>query len=255
MDVKILDGASSPDQVKIKLSSAYHPETDGVSERTNKTIIQMLHYHIERNQNGWVKALPQVRFTIMNTVNVSTGYAPFQLLQGRHPRLIPPLFDTAVDHVGKDLPDEAKLASEIIGKIETDMLEAQDNLRLAKISQAQHVNHSRSAEPCLKEGDEVLLSTLNHQREYVQRGDKRAAKFMVCFNGLFKIKTAHPDTPSYMLDLPPSMHIFPTFHISMLRPYKHNNGSLFPDHEYPKPGLIVDKDSQEGWLVDCILDH
>jgi hypothetical protein len=35
------------------MSMAYHPETDGASERLNKTINQCLHYHVERNQLGW----------------------------------------------------------------------------------------------------------------------------------------------------------------------------------------------------------
>jgi hypothetical protein len=45
---------------KIKMSSSFHPETDGASERTNKTINQLLCYHVERNQKGWVKALPLI---------------------------------------------------------------------------------------------------------------------------------------------------------------------------------------------------
>ena len=68
---------------KVKLSTAYHPQTDGASEHTNKTVNQMLHYHIERNQSGWVKALPLIRFNIMNTVNKSTRFSPFQLCMGR----------------------------------------------------------------------------------------------------------------------------------------------------------------------------
>ena len=40
--------------VKMKMSTAYHPETDGTSKRSNKTIVQMLRYHARRNQKGWV---------------------------------------------------------------------------------------------------------------------------------------------------------------------------------------------------------
>jgi hypothetical protein len=65
--------------VKLNMSSAYHPETDGSSERSNKTVAQALRYHVDRHQKGWVKALPLVRFNIMNTVNSSTGFSPFQL--------------------------------------------------------------------------------------------------------------------------------------------------------------------------------
>jgi hypothetical protein len=61
--------------VKLKMSSAYHPETDGSSERSNKTVNQMLRFHVNRNQKGWVCALPRIRFQIMNTVNPSTKFS------------------------------------------------------------------------------------------------------------------------------------------------------------------------------------
>ncbi|KAG9218260.1 hypothetical protein CCMSSC00406_0005941 [Pleurotus cornucopiae] len=50
--------------IKVKLSSSFHPQTDGSSERTNKTVIQALRYFVDRNQPGWVKALPLVRFSL-----------------------------------------------------------------------------------------------------------------------------------------------------------------------------------------------
>ena len=40
--------------VKLGMSTAFHPETDGASERTNKTVNQCLCYHVARNQKGWV---------------------------------------------------------------------------------------------------------------------------------------------------------------------------------------------------------
>jgi hypothetical protein len=39
--------------IKHKLSTVYHPQTDGASERSNKTVVQCLCFHIERNQRGW----------------------------------------------------------------------------------------------------------------------------------------------------------------------------------------------------------
>jgi hypothetical protein len=41
--------------VHLKMSTAYHPQTDGASERTNKTLNQCVRYHVERNQKGWVR--------------------------------------------------------------------------------------------------------------------------------------------------------------------------------------------------------
>ena len=77
--------------IKLKMSSTYHPETDGSSECTNKTVNQLLRYYVDHEQKDWVGRLPRVRFCIMNTVNASTGYSPFQLQQGFSSQLISPL--------------------------------------------------------------------------------------------------------------------------------------------------------------------
>src|SRR6202040_2254656 len=111
--------------VKLKMSSSYHSQTDGSSECSNKTINQSLRYHVDRSQRGWVRALPRIRFNLMNSVNVSTGFSNFQLHLGRAPRLIPPI-------VPADLPESlrsaATRAEDLISRIKTDVLEAQDNL-------------------------------------------------------------------------------------------------------------------------------
>ena len=68
--------------VKLKMSSAYHPETNSSSECTNKTVNQAIRFHVDQNQKGWVHALPHIHFCIMNTVNTLTGYLGFQLCLG-----------------------------------------------------------------------------------------------------------------------------------------------------------------------------
>ena len=105
---------------KIKMSSFYHPETDGASKRTNKTVNQMLRYHVECNQLGWVRALPLVRFNIMNTINKSTGFSPFQLRMGHSPRVIPPL----IEQENHDTAPEAERTYELIKKLEQISMEA-----------------------------------------------------------------------------------------------------------------------------------
>ena len=68
--------------VKHTYSSSYHPQSNGASEHINKTVNQCIHFHVERNQTGWAKALPLICFQIMNSVNKSTGFSPFQLRFG-----------------------------------------------------------------------------------------------------------------------------------------------------------------------------
>lgn len=240
--------------IKLKMSSSYYSEIDGALERSNKTVVQLLRYHVARNQKGWARALPQVRFDIMNTVNTSTGFTPFQLHPGRSPRLITPLFDADILETERQLGDTAQLAAEMLKHLETDVMEAQDNLQLAKMHQATYANRSRSDEIVYKVGDQVLLFTLHRRREYMQRGDHRAAKFMIRYDGPFTISAAHPEASVYKLDLPPTMKLFPSFHASLLRPYNTNDGRLFPGREHEKPGLIVGVDGEEEWPVEKLLD-
>jgi hypothetical protein len=50
--------------IRLKMSTSFHLQTDGSSERTNKTINQALRFFVDRHQKGWVNALPRVRFNL-----------------------------------------------------------------------------------------------------------------------------------------------------------------------------------------------
>ena len=71
---------------KLKMSSAYHPETDGSTERANRTVAQMLQQCINEKQTDWVSKLPAIEFAINSARSESTGFAPFVLNTGRMPR-------------------------------------------------------------------------------------------------------------------------------------------------------------------------
>ena len=71
--------------VKPKVYFGYHLQMDGSSKCTNKTINQMIHFYVGRNQKGWVQVLPTIQFCIMNTANTLTGYSGFQLHFGQSP--------------------------------------------------------------------------------------------------------------------------------------------------------------------------
>ena len=153
-------------RIKLKMSTAYHPEMDSSSERLNKTINQMLQYHIWRNQRGWVRTLPHIRFQMMNTVNAATGFTNFQLHLGRSLRIMPPI---APAILSDDLQDVGKTATVVIQCLTDDVAEAQDNLLLTKITQAHHASSTWAPEHVYKAGDFVMLSTANCRHEYKKR--------------------------------------------------------------------------------------
>jgi hypothetical protein len=144
--------------VKLKMTSAYHPETDGSSEHSNKTINQMLRYHVMRNQKGWVRALPRIRFQIMNTVNASMGFSGFQLHLGRSPRVIPPMIPETLP---EELQDAGVTATSLIEQLQDDVAQARDNLLLEKITQSHHASANRAPDPAYKVNKLVMLSTAN----------------------------------------------------------------------------------------------
>lgn len=111
--------------VKFKMSSAYHLEMDNSSQHSNKTINQLLHYHVQCNQKGWVWALPHVHFQIMSTVNASIGFSGFQLHLRWSLHVIPPILTPVLD---TELQDAAATVTTLLNKTTKDITEAHDNL-------------------------------------------------------------------------------------------------------------------------------
>jgi hypothetical protein len=239
--------------VKLRMSSSFHPETDGASERSNKTLNQALRYHVQRNQKGWVRALPKIRFDVMNSVNASTGFSGFELRLGRAARVLPPIVPDRIPEEWSSTVEAAK-ATGLLEKMEEDMEEARDNLLAAKVTQAHHANARRGAEDVFKVGEKVMLSTLHRRKQYTRKGEKRSAKFFPRFDGPYTITGTHPETSNYTLRLPPSSTMFPTFHASELKRFEANDRDLFPSWELSRPGPIVTEEGMEEYLVEEIID-
>ena len=64
---------------EIRMSSSFHPQTDGSTERANRTIGQMLRMCISPDHRNWVNKLPAIEFAINSARSESTGYTPFLL--------------------------------------------------------------------------------------------------------------------------------------------------------------------------------
>ena len=61
------------------MSTAFHPQTDGATERANRSIAQILCTVVSNNQKDWSDKCPMVEFTINSSINATTGYTPFEL--------------------------------------------------------------------------------------------------------------------------------------------------------------------------------
>ena len=233
--------------VKLKMSSGYHPQTDGSSERTNKTINQAIRFHVERNQKGWVCALPRVHFCIMNTVNASTNYSGFQLCLGRSPWIIPPIVPS---HLSPELRSAGPAAEAMIAQLQNDVADTKDNLLLAKVTQAHHTKSSQADEIVYNVGDKVMLSTFHRWREYKWRGEKRVAKFFPWWDGPYMIIKANAESSSYSLD---NDNGYP-YYSSELKPYHANDADLFPGREHPKPSPVMTDDGLMEHEINRIIN-
>ena len=231
--------------IKHKASTSYHPQTDGASEQTNKTLVQALRFHVERNQSGWVAALHRIRFNYMCTVNKSTGYSPFMLCFGRNPIVLPPL-DPTREPITQDKIDVCAVINHIYSSVN----DAKDNLLLAKISQAFEANKSRNIDNPFpyKFGDSVLLSTLHRRSAYILGNGKRAAKFFPRFDGPYAVIDTFPEASTVTLDLPNQPSIFPTFHTSLVKPFLPND-----DIKFPHRAKEINEDQE--FFVESIIDH
>ena len=70
---------------KLRLSSPYHPQTDGQTERANRTLEEVLRAYVGPDLNDWHRYLPLAEFAYNNSTQASTGFSPFYLNSGQHP--------------------------------------------------------------------------------------------------------------------------------------------------------------------------
>lgn len=232
-------------RVDLHFSTAFHPQTDGSSERTNKTVIQCLRFLVDRQQKGWVQALPRIRFALMLSKNKSTGFSGFELLNGYCPRLIP--------HFSSARPSPPEVTS-FLHKLSRDVQDARDNLLRAKIDQAASVNRSRQRVPHPQVGSLVLLSTVNRRKEYKTQGANRVAKFIPRFDGPWKVLAVNHDNSTVVLDLPKNFRGLRRFHFSLLRTFTPNDDSLFPARAHRPPPSVWTELGEE-FVIDQILDE
>jgi hypothetical protein len=224
--------------VKLRMSTARHPQTDGQTERTNRTVEQMIRSYINYQQNNWDELLPAVEFAYNNAKQSSTQTSPFFLNYGRDPLLPASLFQ----------PQETNVpaVAEFLETQTTILNAAKDQLHRAQESQAKFADQRRREEE-FKVGDLVLLSTANLNLDAHKQ--RPSAKLLSRFTGPFKIIRKISKT-AYELDLPPTLRVHPVFYVSLLRRYLQDDF----EREPPPPEPIIVDDHEEG-EVEEILDH
>lgn len=222
---------------KLNMSMAYHPQTDGQSERTIQTVEDMLRVCALDFEGCWDDHLPLVEFSYNNSYHASIGMPPYEALYGRKCRS-PVCWEEVGERkiLGPELVEKTKQSVELI---KTRLIAAQNRQRKYADSTRKDVDY--------EVGEPVLLKVSPWKG--LTRFDKKG-KLSPRFVGPYKI-LKHVGKVAYELALPPHMqHIHNVFHVSMLKKYnpdakydiEHEPIEIQPDLSYvEQPVEILDR--------------
>ena len=203
---------------KLRMSSAYHPQTDGQTERMNRTLEDVLRHFIGPFQSNWEELVPVVEFSINNSMSESTGTTAFLLNYGQHP-------DTPITVALRNIHPNV---NRFIGQWSNLLQQAKTCIQAAQSRQKLWANKKR-IDVKYDIGDKVLLS-VKHFR--LPKG--RTAKLSPRYVGPFKVIKVISDT-CYALELPEHLRMHNVFHVSALHRWI-DGGSYQP----PPPPISMD---------------
>ena len=234
-------------QTTLAMSTAHHAQTDGQTERANRTLEDTMTNFVEEDQRDWDLHLPLLELAVNSTKQASTGYSPFFMLYGREAVLpIDVMMKTKV--VTGQNPAADKLAEElknVWGKAIKSMEKAQQR-------QGEAVNKKRR-EVNFEVGDRVLLST-RHIKMVGSKQLKRSVKFAEKFIGPYTIRKV-VNANAYTLELPEQFQMHPTVNVTQLKRYV-DGSSQFPSRKVKqaRPEAVVLDDNGTGeWEVEKIV--
>ena len=211
------------------MSTSYHPQSDGQTERLNQTLKQYLRCYALRAKESWVDLLWLAELAYNNLTHRSIGTSPFYATYGFHPRTLPvdiPPDIARIPDVQKNITLIQDTNSQII-----------KHLDAAKRTYKRFADAHRISGPSYKPGDKVWLSAKHIQF-------KHRSLFNPKFIGPFVVvKRVNP--VAFKLALPPAMKIHPVFHSSLLKPA--------PNIRYRTPPPILREGAWE-YEVHRILD-
>jgi hypothetical protein len=219
------------------VTTAYHPQADGQSERTNQTMEIALRFWLSEGNKDWPGFLPFLRASMNNSINASTGISPNEYCYGF--RLREPT--DLINPTGQEDPATAR----VILRQEAADAQAYANLRMKERFDSAH-------QPLqLKPGDWAFIK-LHHGYEIP--GQKHP-KFSQQRTGPFIVLEVYGKGNAYKLDLPEHWKIYPVISVEHLEPAPAPSADPFerptPDH----PPAIDDGAHADQWLVEKLLDR
>nr|XP_027186625.1 uncharacterized protein LOC113784598 [Cicer arietinum] len=144
---KFWQGLQSALGTNLRMSSAYHPQTDGQTERTNQSLEDLLRACVLEQNGSWDSFLPLIEFTHNNSFHSSIGMAPFEALYGRRCRTPLCWFETG---------DNLVLGPEIVQQTTDKVKMIQEKMRASQSRQKSY-HDKRRKNLKFQEGDHVFM--------------------------------------------------------------------------------------------------
>jgi hypothetical protein len=208
----------------LNFSSAFHPQIDGQTERTNQILEDMLRACVLQDQSGWDKRLPYAKLSYNNSYQASLKMSPFQALYGRSCRTL----------LQWDQPREKQVfGPDILLEDEENIKMVRENLKMAQSRQRSYAD-TRRRELGFEVGDFVYLkvSPIRGVRRFGVKG-KLAPRYV----GPYQILARRGEV-ACQLSLPEGLsEVHDVFHVSQLK-----KCLRVPEEQLPVEGLEVQED-------------
>jgi len=177
--------------IQKKRGTAYHPQTQGLVERQNKTLTHMLKKHLRFDQRDWDKCLPSLIFSYNCTIHASTGKTPFELWQFKDPP-IAPIWWYFTEYGTDTMLDPTEDFTRILRQIPESLQRARHEMGKAQIRQRRNFDRKTRPRKFYRIDEQIMV--------FIDTAPKRAThKLTPKWRGPFRIASRSKDGRVYTL--------------------------------------------------------